>query len=190
MIMAINYKTQLILTGSNTVLYFDTPAQKRAYVKLLKNKGAVCAPVPVEAEALAQQVDLTPEVSIPAEQLEALRKLGWLRDEEAKAVKPKTKDIGMGKLNPLGRMKSQVVYDGETYPMPNIYSAILGNMIAQEVLEGDVKGFLQLVAQQGTDTLLAYKDALLVKAQEAEKEFDLLQAIEAAYMGAIDPLVW
>lgn len=185
--MSINYKTQLILTGSNTVLTFDTAAQKRAYVKLLKKKGAVCAPVPVEAEALAEEgVDLTPEVSIPAEQLEALHKLGWLRDEAAKAVKPKTKDIGLGKLNPLGRMKSQVVYDGETYPMPNIYSAILGNMIAQEVLEGDVKGFLQLVAQQGTDTLLAYKEALLTKAQEAEKEFDLLGAIEAAYMGAID----
>lgn len=188
--MSINFKTELKLSNSNTILTFDSEAQKRAYVRMLKGKGAKTAPIPAEVEAYASAQEeelpeevLVQEVELLPEQLEALRKLGWLREKPAELVKPKLKDISLGKLSPLGRAKSMVVYDEIEFPMPNIYSAIIGNLLAQGVLGGDIAGTLNKLPSKSTDVLIQYMASVL---ERGAGQLEVLGAIELAYLQALD----
>lgn len=185
-----NYKTELRLSNSSTVLAFDNAAQKAAYVKLLVNKGATCAAIPAEVEAYAsglpEQLEeevLIQEVTLLPEQLEALRKLGWLREKSPELVKPKTKDISIGKLNPTGRMKSLVTYEGIEFPMPNVYSAIVGNLLAQGILDGDIPGTLSKLPGKPVEFIIEYTKSVL---ERGVGQADLLGAIELAYLQALE----
>lgn len=180
-------KTQLRLASSNTTLSFDTEAQKGAYVKMVKGLGAKVAPIPAEVEAFASEVPmevLVQEVTLLPEQLDALSKLGWLQEKAPELVKLKTKDISLGKLNPLGRAtKSMVTYQAVEYPMPTIYSAIVGNLLAQDVLPGDIADTLSKIPTLNPDTLVNYCKSVI---ERSEGQVDILEAIELAYLQAIE----
>lgn len=190
----INYKTQLVLANSNTVLSFGTPAAKRAYVKMLKTKGAVEVdiPQPVSPEPEVQVMEPNPEPTkgweMPEETLNALRDIGWLRDkapvkvEAGEEEEPVMESALSPDLLPMGYTESAVLFnkDGELMQcsMPTVMHSILG--------------YLALASEGDAETKLTSIKKLT--AGEAGKEFrygnwigaDLIGAITQAYQWVLE----
>lgn len=158
----------LIIAGSNKALTFATSVARNTFSSLLKSKEAV--------EQEGQWV-------LPSEAQQALRDIGWLRDNPAK-VEEVVEVVVPHSLLPMGYTTSAVVYEVEGQlrkcSMPTILQAVLGYLAFEKTPEDKLAATLSKIKG--------------MSAADAGKEFrfgkwngqSLIVALEQAYRFVLD----
>lgn len=188
----VDIRTQLILKqkdGTEALLSFGTKEAKKAYVKLLTSKGSTPKEEPIESppdvgEALEQPLAVSCEVS--EEQLQKLRRMGWLRDntetESPEVEKPKVRDIPPA-LKPESKTKTAVFGGGRQVEMGSLNAGILGYLIIQICKEEEVGKELERIQGLTKEEVREELDGVLK--YQGGKHLDIISAILNSYTWAL-----
>lgn len=188
--------TNLILKhgeGKESLLCFGTKEAKKAYVRMLKGKGLktqteVNETPPDVAEGLEQpEPVLAVSCGITEEQLQKLRRMGWLRDEpteeKPEMVKPKLGIIPIPLQPHTAQTKAPVVVKGRRVIMGNLLSGILGYLTIQFCKEEEVGTELERIQKLSKEQAMEELDGVLKYHGES---LDIVAAILNTYSWALE----
>jgi len=205
----VDFATQIILRDEEgnpkLVMTFPTEEAAAEYRKFLRkvrkdklrkereaNQDLPTTPEPELEDNVKEQET---EPLLDPQQMEALRKLGWLRDDpeeaepdpEAKAEKPRLKDVPSS-LKPRGSKSALVRTDkekGEAVWMPSVVHAIYANLLLDTgKVEGkEVAREMERLRSLDDSGMWEELDAVLVGFSDAQ----VVDAIRESYLGMLMP---